>query len=338
MHIPDHVREDLLRRANVVGVGTGPKRRDGRETGEEAVIVFVTEKLPESELASEDICPKTVTLDDEEVPTDVVQSGEIWAQAVAVEETVPDRTARYRPAPASVSVGHPAVSAGTLGTPPLVTEAGDLVFVTNTHVAAPPPDADEGDPCLQPGPHDGGDLDDRIGTLSEFAPIDRTEKNHTDSALVSIDPVDVRDNEILEIGPLAGFQEPTFDATYEKSGRTTGHTLGDLVARDVEIEVRGYYPDDPVTFAGIDAFSPMSSGGDSGSLIGRRVDGAFYGTNLLFAGSPFITLGIPWDAVTDAHGDLVVANPGTPDGGDAEKSGRGGLVGRVLNLLRALLG
>lgn len=333
MHVPDHVRADLLSRANVVGVGTGPKRRGGRETGEEAVIVFVTEKLPEAQLADEDVCPKTVRIDDEDVPTDVVQAGEVWAQA-AVQQTTPDRTARYRPAPASVSIGHPDISAGTLGSPPLTTADGALVFVTNTHVAAPPPDAAEGDACLQPGTYDGGDADDRIGTLLGFAPISRTEANRTDSALVAVEPADVRDNEILEIGPLAGFETATFDAEYEKSGRTTGHTRGNLIATDVEIEVRGYYPDEPVSFAGVDAFTPMSSGGDSGSLIGRRVDGAFYATHLLFAGSPFVTFGVPWDEVTAAHGDLAVANPAPPDDG----GGSGGLFSLLLALLRWLFG
>lgn len=339
MHVPDHVREDLLRRANVIGVGSGPKRRDGRETGEDAVIVFVTEKLPESQLAEEDVCPTTVRLDDEEVPTDVVQAGDVRAQAVEAEVTEPDRTARYRPAPASVSTGHPDVSAGTLGTPPLLTEAGDLVFVTNTHVAAPPPDAADGDACLQPGPHDDGGPDDQIGTLHEFAPISRTAENRTDSALVAVDPTAVRENEVLEIGPLAGFRDATFDASYEKSGRTTGHTEGELRARDVEIEVRGYYPDEPVTFVGVDAFSPMSSGGDSGSVIGRRVDGAFYGTNLLFAGSPYVTFGVPWSEVEAFHGDLALANPPSEDGdGDGGDDGSGGLLGLLLDLLRRFLG
>ena len=340
MHVPDHVREDLLRRANVVGVGTGPKRREGRETGEEAVIVFVTEKLPESQLADEDVCPRTVAIDGEDVPTDVVQAGEVWAQAAAVETagSSPDRTRRYRPAPASVSVGHPDVTAGTLGSPPLETADGALVFLTNTHVAAPPPDAAVGDDCRQPGPHDGGEAADRIGTLHDFAPISRDEPNATDSALVAVDPADLRDNEILEIGALSGFRETAFGETYEKSGRTTGHTTGQLVAEDVRIDVRGYYPDEPVTFTGVDAFTPMSSGGDSGSLIGVRDDGAFVATDLLFAGSPFVTFGIPWASVVDAHGELSVANPPPPGDGDGDDGPRRGLLGTLLALLRRWFG
>lgn len=322
-----------MRRANVVGVGTGPKRRGGQETGEDAVVVFVTEKLPESELADEDVCPRTVTIDDETVPTDVVQSGEVWAQATATEaqETAPDRTERYRPAPASVSVGHPEVTAGTLGTPPLETGDGDTVFVTNAHVAAPQGTAETGDPCRQPGPEDGGTAEDRVGTLREFVEIRRDRPNESDSALVAVDPGDLRENEILEIGPLAGFAEPVFGEPHEKSGRTTDVTSGELRARDVEIEVQGYYPDEAVTFTGVDAFDPMSSGGDSGSLIGRRVDGEFRGTDLLFAGSPFVTFGVPWTAVTDEHGDLAVANPPGEDGGDG-----GAGSNPLLDLLRRL--
>lgn len=341
MHVPEHVREDLMRRANVVGVGTGPKQRNGRDTDEQAVIVFVTEKLPESQLADEDICPKTVDIDDEEVPTDVVQAGDVWAQATAVEpmETSPDRTQRFRPAPASVSVGHPDVTAGTLGSPPLETTDGSLVFITNTHVAAPPPDAGIGDVCLQPGPLDGGNSNDRIGTLREFAEIARDEPNTSDSALVEIDPVDLRENEILEIGPLSGFRTSAFGETYEKSGRTTRHTTGNLRAQDVQIDVRGYYPGESVTFTGVDAFSPMSSGGDSGSLIGLRDDGEFFATDLLFAGSPFVTFGIPWDAVVEEHGELTIANPPPPGNGDDDDDGNPrSILDIILDLLRRFFG
>lgn len=318
MHIPDHVRKDLLGRANVIGVGSGRKEQDGSE--EDAVIVFVTEKLPESELADEDICPKTVPVDDREVATDVVQAGEVRTQATALEEaaTDPDRTARYRPAPASVSVGHPEISAGTLGTPPLTTTDGTLVFATNTHVAAPPETGAVGDACLQPGPHDGGDEDDEIGRVHDFTEISRAEPNTSDSALVAVDASDIRENEILEIGPIHGFRTAAFGEEYEKSGRTTGHTTGELVAEDVQIDVQGYYPDEPVTFTGVDGFSPMSAGGDSGSLIGYREDGAFHGTDLLFAGSQHVTFGIPWNAVEAAHGELAVANPPAPDDGNGD--------------------
>ena len=340
MHVPGHVRSELKRLANVVGVGVGPKRRGGAATEEEAVLVFVTQKLPESELAAEDVCPKTVRIDDEEVPTDVVEVGEVRsldATAVPPESTIAaatdsDRTQKYRPAPASVSTAHPAVTAGTLGSPPLTTEDGTLVFLTNAHVAAPA-DATEGDPCLQPGPADDGTEEDVIGTLAEFSPVSRDEPNESDSALVAVDADALRSNEILEIGALAGWSEPDFDQQFEKSGRTTGHTTGLLMARDVEIDVAGYYPDESVTFVGVDAFTPMAAGGDSGSLIGRHDDG-FRGTDLLFAGSPLVTFGIPMTAVEDFHGELTVAHP--PDVVDDGRSKS--LLERIREFIRRFFG
>ncbi|MFE7119915.1 hypothetical protein ACFU99_31295, partial [Streptomyces sp. NPDC057654] len=43
--------------ANVVGFGHGVKWTDGEPTGQEAVLVFVTQKVPESMLAERDLIP-----------------------------------------------------------------------------------------------------------------------------------------------------------------------------------------------------------------------------------------------------------------------------------------
>lgn len=348
MEVPDEVRSRLMELENVIGVGVGPKRVGGEETDEMAVIVFVTEKVPEAELAPEDVCPKSVSLDGEELRTDVIESGEVRAldtlpgETAEPEPAAADRTERHRPAPAGVSTAHVDVTAGTLGTPPLSTADGDLVFLTNAHVAAPV-GADEGDPCLQPGPADDGTEDDVIGTLAEYVEVSRDEPNETDSALVAVEEDVLRDNEILEIGALAGWAEPSFGETYEKSGRTTAVTSGELVARDVEIDVAGYYPDEEATFVGVDAFGPMAEGGDSGSLIGVHDEG-FRGTNLLFAGGPQATFGIPMEAVQEHHGSLSVANPPSEDDdGEGGGNGDGGgdsrsLLQRIIDWLRRLFG
>lgn len=106
------------------------------------------------------------------------------------------------------------------------------------------------------------------------------------------------------MGPLAGWSEPEMDAMYIKSGRTTGVTVGDLRARDVRVKVGGYY-DTPVLFEGVALFGPMSTQGDSGSLIGILREDGFYATHLLFAGSDRATLAIPIDAVEAEHGTLI---------------------------------
>lgn len=355
-HIPDEVRDELESFPNVVGTGRGRKRVGAQDTDREAIVVLVREKLPDDRLGDDERVPETVTVDGEEVPTDVQEVGDVRAQSVGrpIPAAPPDRKRVYRPMPAGVSGAHPESTAGTVGTPPLRTADGETVFLTNAHVAAPVGEADEGDEFLQPGPADGGTADDDVGDLAEWSEIARDEPNTTDSALVAVDPARMRD-EILRVGPVEGWAEPDTGATYTKSGRTTGVTTGELRTRDTRIRVGGYY-DERTTFVEVDVFEPMSAGGDSGSLIGRRLDGGFHGTHLLFAGSDRATIGVPIAAVQEEHGELTPMSDGTGgDGGagsgggsnDGEPSGGGGggggdggrsFEGRVANHLRSAYG
>jgi hypothetical protein len=145
---------DFLRReaplANVVGFGHGVKWSDGQPTGEPAVLVFVTQKVPESLLPERDVIPRQM---DDGTPTDIVAVGHISAQrrqsrpsGARSEEGIaygPDGgvtqqfagygqqqledlgglatfepqvlVRRMRPCPSGFSVGNVAVTAGTLG-------------------------------------------------------------------------------------------------------------------------------------------------------------------------------------------------------------------------------
>jgi len=67
-----HERE-LLRKANVVGVGIGRRSRDGQPTDELAIIVSVTHKVPLDSLHPRDIVPREL----EGVPVDVQAVGVI---------------------------------------------------------------------------------------------------------------------------------------------------------------------------------------------------------------------------------------------------------------------
>lgn len=67
--------EDLMRRANVVGVGIGLRQREGRFTREPVIVVSVTHKLPLSELTPEDAIPSEL----EGVPVDVQVVGKLRA-------------------------------------------------------------------------------------------------------------------------------------------------------------------------------------------------------------------------------------------------------------------
>lgn len=64
---------DLMRKANVVGVGIGLRRRRGEAPGEPVIVVSVTHKLPLSQLAPDDVIPGEL----EGAPVDVQVVGEL---------------------------------------------------------------------------------------------------------------------------------------------------------------------------------------------------------------------------------------------------------------------
>jgi len=67
---------DLLKKANVVGVGIGLRMRHGRPVGGPALIVNVTHKVPLEQLSPEDRIPNML----EGVPVWVEDIGEVKAQ------------------------------------------------------------------------------------------------------------------------------------------------------------------------------------------------------------------------------------------------------------------
>ena len=349
--IPEEVREDIEKRANVVGTAVGPIREDDEPTDEVGVVVLVTEKLPEDALSRQDLVPETIDIDGKRYQTQVIEVGHLHAQGTGQQvarqgsgsarqrvvgrtekraellqeattpaaqhiPTVQNRRRKWRPAPAGISVAHGEVTAGTLGSPPLRTADDKIVFLTNAHVAAPIGAASAGDPILQPGPADGGTPQDVIGHLLEWTEIEREGANACDSALVEIDD-DLVDDDILALGDIEGWAEPEIGVEYVKSGRTTGVTSSELLGRNARVQVGGYYPGEATTFEGVDVFGAMSAGGDSGSLIGNQREDGFYATDLLFAGSDRSTIGAPMNVVQDLHGSL------TPDGGSRGEQDRG---------------
>src|SRR5438094_922331 len=252
----------IFARANVVGVGIGNKMIRGRETDEPCIVVFVEAKRPEAQLRHRDVVPKAFGA----VRTDVVETGRFHAggskQAMDLE-----RTKRIRPAPGGVSIGHVQITAGTLGL--LARRHGRPVILSNNHVLANQNAGHVGDSILQPGPADGGRLQDTIARLVDFVPIQFKEpqpgpiarflarlfgpllraagwslkrlpsggSNLVDAAVA--EPIESRlvAPEILGIGRVRGTKEPDIGLRVRKSGRTTGVTAGRITAIDAVVEV-----------------------------------------------------------------------------------------------------
>jgi hypothetical protein len=313
----------ILSKPNVVGVGYGYKDKAGRLTDELCVIALVRVKLPKSSLKQDELVPPAF----DGVSTDVVQVGEIKALQA--------RSDRWRPAPGGVSIGHYQITAGTLGTMVRDAATGRRLILSNNHVLANSNEAQIGDTVVQPGSIDGGHaISDKIAELERFVPIEFTSEpsdcgiakwvadaanfiarllssrsklvpvrenpaavNQVDAAIAR--PVDDGDvlNEILDIGEVSGTTEATLGMGVRKSGRTTAFTTGTITVLEATIDVN-YGEDRKARFEGQIVSTPMSQGGDSGSLLVAAESQQAVG--LLYAGSNQVTIFNPIDAVLAA--------------------------------------
>jgi hypothetical protein len=178
--------------------------------------------------------------------------------------------------------------AGTLG---MVTY--DDKILSNAHVIAINPETGAflatGTPIVQPGSYDGGRLDNRVGELQAYIPIDfaRNAKNYADAAIGSIDgSVSASPGEQFYEGGnywVEGWTEVSKGDIVRKSGCTTGVTTGEVIHTDASVVV--WYGDQPAYFvdqiAVVQENWSFAAPGDSGSAVDK--DGEFVG--LVFAGS-----------------------------------------------------
>lgn len=290
---------DLMRRDGIIGTGV-------RTTGAGAIVVYA---VSPSHAASARV-PRQL----EGYDVEVVVTGRIDATDFN------NPTTKERPAPIGFSVGHPSITAGTIGAR-VKDGAGNVYILSNNHVIANSNNATIGDLTLQPGPYDGGTSADRIGVLSAFETIVMGgASNIMDAAIAQVDdPAD-----LLGITPDYAYGAPgtnTVNATVgmdvQKFGRTTGHTKGKVAEINVSVSVcyvpRGLFMcAEAATFHDQVAVEPgsFSAGGDSGSLIVTTSNNS--PVALLFAGSSTRTLANPIGPVLNRFG--VVIDP-TNDGG-----------------------
>ena len=135
-----------------------------------------------------------------------------------------------RPVPIGVSVGHPDITAGTIGA--RVTDGTNFFVLSNNHVLANQNDAAIGDAAIQPGTFDGGSAPgDTLGTLADFEPMvfDDTTANNTMDAAIALSSVAELGNSTLTDGYGTPSNSPvtaSLGLPVQKNGRTTAWTLG----------------------------------------------------------------------------------------------------------------
>lgn len=69
-------RDELMGKANVVGIGVGYAPVKGEDSREIAIVVMVAQKLPKSRLKEEDLLPSEL----EGIPVDVREVGRLEAK------------------------------------------------------------------------------------------------------------------------------------------------------------------------------------------------------------------------------------------------------------------
>lgn len=250
---------------NIVGWGIGRKSiSENRISGADVVRVYVSKSLPDQSIPDEF----------EGFPTDIVVVGQITAYPSV---TTWHRLNHHRPTSCGVSVGHPNVTAGTLGC--LVEKGGNHYILSNNHVLAATNSAQVGDRVIQPGSMDGGTAPtDEIATLEPYQSIDFTgNPNEIDAAIALIGPNSQTnvEPEIIGIGkPKPTTKTAQIGQSVRKHGRTTGQTLGVVV--DCSANVGIHYGngnarfENQIVIEGVGS-APFSEGGDSGSLIVHAV-------------------------------------------------------------------
>lgn len=319
----ERYKEDLLQKERVVGIGTGYKVSRGERTDELCIVTMVRQKVPKSGLSAEALVPPEI----DGVRTDIIEVGDLWAFQTP--------TSRWRPAPAGVSVSHYKSSAGTFGCVVRDRQYGTRLILSNNHVLANNNEANLGDPILQPSPTDGGqNAQDILAYLVRIHPIlfASSEKNVSTAAKGFVGlgnflsrlfgskinfsaskkmPEDVNyidaalarpadDNAILDeiqgIGKITTSIPARLGMPVRKYGRTTGLTTGTVTVLDATITIN-YFNGCTARFEKQIITTPMSQGGDSGSLL---VDGnAPLAVGLLFAGSAQATTHNPIQLVLD---------------------------------------
>jgi len=302
MEIQDRYTNEIMAKPGIVGIATGMT-----EDGKPAIIVFV----------KNDVLAKTAAIakEIEEVPVITMVTGEFKAY-----KGPPgggggfDPTARHRPAPNGVSIGHPAITAGTLSC--LVTDGTTTYILSNNHVMADENLASIGDDILQPGAFDGGTApDDVIATLSDFEPIvfSLSANNVIDAAIAAVDPDSVTGATDPDADSYGQPQSMTIAASVGmkvmKYGRTSEHTKGRVSAINATVNIG--YSTGTARFINQIIITPgsFSAGGDSGSLIVvQKGQDARKPVGLLYAGSSLQTIANPIDAVLTRFGVTVVDN------------------------------
>ena len=316
--------KDIRKKPNVVGYSSKlkPKIINGVQDPDKKVVrVYVSKKLPISELSTQDLVPSSVKNGTDDIETDIIEIGEI--KALGCYSTPPDavdaqyadgRQDRHRP----LVIGPSAMgdwagaSACTLGGFAKNKKPGEEEFIgiiANNHCCAHENKAPLGENYIQPSPYDGGTSPgDKIATLWRFVEIKfngfkcpyrntlhRLYKavfrpqdvvNNVDIGFMKMDSGVSYTNEVHNVGIIHGKRDAVEGDIVSKFGRTTGLTTDGRVT-DTDWSGSVKYSRGTVFFRDcvLVVGNKFSQGGDSSSFTFTQSDDNREYIGNLFAGS-----------------------------------------------------
>lgn len=212
----------------------------------------------------------------------------------------------HRPLCPGVSIGHYAITAGTLGC--LVKDKSNNVYLlSNNHVLANCNNCKADDNILQPGSSDGGEVSRHVvAKLADYIKLDTTKPNKIDAAIAKIVDGISYVNKLSENSSAINTKSPALGMPVEKNGRTTGVRRGVIITTQLDLQVdydgKIYDFEDQFEISG--NYHRFSKRGDSGSLIIEQ--GTNNAIGLLFAGFDGSTFACPIDTVLSAFDVSII--------------------------------
>jgi hypothetical protein len=268
----DEIKSTVLEYPNIKSAGVGYRYQDDERTDEPAIIASAYPKKSESELEGGEVVPEEI----DGVPIDVYE-----LEREPTEERADSRGSELRPIPGGAQFTATG-TIGTLGMPVTDTDSDTDLLLTAAHT---PYDEDEhdtiddliGETVYQPSTSE----ENEVGAVYD-AEYDELDDSEQDWAAIEFDDSDWITNEILGVGMMGEYREPSFDQPLVFSGRSSsgnGIRKTELVAIDV-YSTGGRGPSLE--------YADTTESGDSGSAVGQfDSDGKFRPAALHFAGGSY---------------------------------------------------
>ena len=310
---------NLLARSDVVATAVGLRSVGGRSTEELCVKAFVIRKRPADQLPSDACLPSFVKVrGNARVPVDVEEMAPpCFPPRNACLQT--EAGCRYyqvrsmelgqgaRPAVGGISAAHFQFTHGTLGAAVRDRADPNIYYILSAnHVLARTNLGRGGDCILQPAPADGGRFPrDVLGWLCRYVPVDFRPgtSNLADAAVACVQPGDV-ERHIQWIGTPRGVRRRDgihLGETVQKTGRTTGHTLGTVLGIHATVKLTHSFVAGAL-FREQLLITGLCADGDSGALV---LDLDSNAVGLLFGASASHSVVSYIDRVEDLLGVVV---------------------------------